>query len=67
MRKMCSLGFELTILSFWRQTLYPLRHGRFTILKSIFPIHRQLINRINFNTDKTVSRQSELYACLPTL
>ena len=34
--------------------------------KSLFPIYRQLIFIINFNTDKTGSRQSELFVCLPT-
>ena len=34
--------------------------------KSIFPIYRQPIYIINFNTDKTGSRQSDLFVCLPT-
>ena len=34
--------------------------------KSIFPIYRQSIFIINFNTDKTWSRQSEHFVCLPT-
>ena len=34
--------------------------------KFIFPIYRQSIFIINFNTDKTGSRQSELFFCLPT-
>ena len=34
--------------------------------KSIFPIYRQSIFIINFNTDKTGSRHSEHFVCLPT-
>ena len=34
--------------------------------KCIFPIYRQSISMINFNTDKTGSRQSELFVCLTT-
>ena len=34
--------------------------------KSIFPIYRQSISIINFNKDKTGSRQPELFVCLPT-
>ena len=63
---MYSPGFELmTPVSRGRRSnhfaMEDLRNGKF-----IFPIYRQLISIINFNTDKTVSRQSELFACLPT-
>ena len=34
--------------------------------KSIFPIYRQSIFIVNFNTDKTGSRHSEHFVCLPT-
>ena len=36
------------------------------LMKFIFPIYRQSISIINFNTYKTGSRQSELFVCLPT-
>ena len=32
-------------------------------MKSIFPIYRQSVSIVNFNTDKTGSRQSELFVC----
>ena len=43
-----------------------LRYERFKIGKSIFPMYGKPIFMINLNTDKTVSRQSELLTCLPT-
>ena len=47
-----------------RSNHFAMKDSRFG--KSIFPIYRQPISIINFNTDKTGSRQSELFVCLPT-
>ena len=52
MRKMWNLGFELTDLIFGGRSSNPLRHGRFTIVRSIFPIYRQPVYLINSNTGK---------------
>ena len=63
---MYSPGFEL--MTPWsrgrRSNHFAVEDSRFG--KSIFPIYRQPISIINFNTDKTGSRQSELFVCLPT-
>ena len=46
--------------------LYPLAMEDSRFGKSIFPIYKQSILIINFNTDKTGSRHSEHFVCLPT-
>ena len=63
---MYSLGFELmTPGSRGRRPNHSaIQDSRFG--RSIFPIYRQPISIINFNTDKTGSMQSELFVCLPT-
>ena len=63
---MYSPGFELTTPGSRgrRSNHFAMEDSRFG--KSIFPIYRQPISIINFNTDKTGSRQSELFVCLPT-
>ena len=60
---MYSLGLELTTPGFSgrRSNHFVMEESR--IGMSIFPIYRQPIFKINFNTDKTVSRKSELFAC----
>ena len=63
---MYSLGLELMTPGSRGQ-----RSNHFAIVdsqlrKSIFPIYRQSIFIVNFNTDKTGSRQSEHFVCLPT-
>ena len=56
---MYSLGLELTTPSSWgrRSNHFAMKDSRFG--QSILPIYRQPILKINFNTDKTVSRQSD--------
>ena len=63
---MFSPGLELTTPSSpgRRSNHSAMKDSRFG--RSIFLIYRQPIFKINFNTDKTVSRQSELFACRPT-
>ena len=64
---MYSPGLELTTRSSSgrRSNHFVMKASR--IGKYIFLIYRQPEFKINFNTDKTVSRQSELFACRPTL
>ena len=63
---MYSPGLELMTLESRgrRSNHFAMENLRFG--KYIFPIYRQSISIINFNTDKTGSRQSELFVCLPT-
>ena len=63
---MYSPGFELMTPGSrgHRSNHFAMEDSRFG--KSIFPIYRQPISIININTDKTGSRQSELFVCLPT-
>ena len=66
-RKMYNPGLEFTT-PYYRARCsnnFAMEESQFG--KSLFPIYRQPIFITNFNTEKTVSRQSELFACLQTL
>ena len=63
---MYSPGLELTTPSSSgrRSNHFAMKDSRFG--QSMLLIYRQSIFKINFNTDKTVSRQPEFFACRPT-
>ena len=66
-RKMYSAGFKLTSPGCRGQCSHHCAIEVSQFSDSIFPIYRQPIFIINLNTDTTVSRQSELLSCLPTV
>ena len=67
LRKMYITGLELQIPDSRGQCASYCAMGDLKFGACICPIYRQPIFRINLNTDKSVSMQSELLACLPTL
>ena len=66
LRKMFLAGLELTIPDCGGQCANHCA-TKASPLERVFVIYKQPIFIINLNGDKTVSMQSELLACLPTL
>ena len=63
---MYTAGFELTIPDSGGGCSHHCAMEVYQFIDTVVPIYRQLILIINLNK-KTVSMQSELFSCLPTM